>query len=451
MHTSSEAPLDCLPHQVSLERITKFLVNPELPIETLARGDRAAAAAAAAAEVDGSVGAQDGAKRRGSGALLTLNIVDPTPTIAEAIISAREGTHLEKNGDDADEPYDASNPNKEAELDLNKEADLEAATNPNKEAATSRPPPNAATDAVTGKAPATAPPPLAAHLAGRVVGSFRWQPPEVPISGKGKGKGGNAKAQGGRGKGRGAPSPNTAPTHGEVSGPPAEGRARGGRGRGWFGKAAPEPVPKTAPASSSAEESHASAAPAAPAAAAATAAAPSPSAVSAPAAPPPAAPTLRDLNLEFAKGQLTMIAGSVGSGKSSLLSALLGEVPATTPGSHVQLQGRVAYFAQSAFILNETVRGNILLGAPMDERRYQQVLYACALLPDLKHLPGGDMTEIGEKGINLSGGQKARVALARACYAHSDVLLLDDPLSAVDAHVGKHIFKHVRLFAADRR
>ena len=436
---------------MSLERITKFLVNPELPIETLARGDRAAAAAAAAAEVDGSVGAQDGAKRRGSGALLTLNIVDPTPTIAEAIISAREGTHLEKNGDDADEPYDASNPEKEAELDLNKEADLEAATNPNKEAATSRPPPNAATNAVTGKAPATAPPPLAAHLAGRVVGSFRWQPPEVPISGKGKGKGGNAKAQGGRGKGRGAPSPNTAPTHGEVSGPPAEGRARGGRGRGWFGKAAPEPVPKTAPASSSAEESHASAAPAAPAAAAATAAAPSPSAVSAPAAPPPAAPTLRDLNLEFAKGQLTMIAGSVGSGKSSLLSALLGEVPATTPGSHVQLQGRVAYFAQSAFILNETVRGNILLGAPMDERRYQQVLYACALLPDLKHLPGGDMTEIGEKGINLSGGQKARVALARACYAHSDVLLLDDPLSAVDAHVGKHIFKHVRLFAADRR
>ena len=414
---------------MSLERITKFLVNPELPIETLARGDRAAAAAAAAAEVDGSVGAQDGAKRRGSGALLTLNIVDPTPTIAEAIISAREGTHLEKNGDDADEPYDASNPNKEAELDLNKEADLEAATNPNKEAATN---PNKEAELDLNKEAAT-------------------NPNKVPISGKGKGKGGNAKAQGGRGKGRGAPSPNTAPTHGEVSGPPAEGRARGGRGRGWFGKAAPEPVPKTAPASSSAEESHASAAPAAPAAAAATAAAPSPSAVSAPAAPPPAAPTLRDLNLEFAKGQLTMIAGSVGSGKSSLLSALLGEVPATTPGSHVQLQGRVAYFAQSAFILNETVRGNILLGAPMDERRYQQVLYACALLPDLKHLPGGDMTEIGEKGINLSGGQKARVALARACYAHSDVLLLDDPLSAVDAHVGKHIFKHVRLFAADRR
>jgi len=291
--------------------------------------------------------------------------------------------------------------------------------------------------------------------------------PQVPISGKGKGKGGSAKTKGGRGKGAvlgaGAAeeAPNTAPPHGQGGGAPAEGRAKGGRGRGWFGKAAPEPAPKTAPDSSSAEEapsspapktapvsSSAEEAPSSPAAAPPPTA-PSPHAVSAPAAPPPTAPTLRDLDLEFVQGKLTMIAGSVGSGKSSLLSALLGEVPATTPGSYVQLQGRVGYFAQTAFILNETVRGNILLGAPMDERRYQQVLFACALLPDLKHLPGGDMTEIGEKGINLSGGQKARVALARACYAHSDVLLLDDPLSAVDAHVGKHIFKHVRLFATD--
>ena len=268
--------------------------------------------------------------------------------------------------------------------------------------------------------------------------------PQVPISGKGKGKGGSAKTKGGRGKGAAEEAPNTAaPPHGKGGGAPAVGRAQGGRGRGWFGKAAPEPAPKTAPDSSSAEE-----APSSPAAAPPPTT-PSPRAVSAPAAPPPTAPTLRDLDLEFVQGKLTMIAGSVGSGKSSLLSALLGEVPATTPGSYVQLQGRVGYFAQTAFILNETVRGNILLGAPMDERRYQQVLFACALLPDLKHLPGGDMTEIGEKGINLSGGQKARVALARACYAHSDVLLLDDPLSAVDAHVGKHIFKHVRLFATD--
>ena len=168
---------------MSLERITKFLVNPELPPETLERGERAAAAAAAAADKDdGSVGAQDGApvgaKGRGSGALLMLSIVEPheevpeTPTIAEAIISAREGTHLESNLASHGEVGDgASNPNKEV--------DLEAATLPDKEASRSHSP-NAAT---AGKAPATAPPPLAAHLAARVQGSFRWQPPEVPISG----------------------------------------------------------------------------------------------------------------------------------------------------------------------------------------------------------------------------------------------------------------------------
>jgi hypothetical protein len=172
---------------VSLERITKFLVNPELPPETLERGERAAAAAAAAADKDdGSVGAQVGAKGRGSGALLMLSIIEPheevpeTPTIAEAIISVREGTHLESNLANHGEVGDgASNPNKEAELNLNKEVDLEAATLPDKEASRSHSP-NAAT---AGKAPATAPPPLAAHLAARVQGSFRWQPPEVPISG----------------------------------------------------------------------------------------------------------------------------------------------------------------------------------------------------------------------------------------------------------------------------
>ena len=173
---------------MSLERITKFLVNPELPPETLERGERAAAAAAAAADKDdGSVGAQDGAKfgakGRGSGALLMLSIVEPheevpeTPTIAEAIISAREGTHLESNLESHRDG--ASIPNKEAELNLNKEVDLEAATLPDKEASRSHSP-NAAT---AGKALATAPPPLAAHLAARVQGSFRWQPPEVPISG----------------------------------------------------------------------------------------------------------------------------------------------------------------------------------------------------------------------------------------------------------------------------
>jgi hypothetical protein len=139
---------------------------------------------------DGSVGTQDGAqvgaKGRGSGAQLMLSIVEPheevpeTPTIAEAIISAREGTHLESNLASHGEVGDgAPIPNKEAELNLNKEVDLEAATLPDKEASRSHSP-NAAT---AGKALATAPPPLAAHMAARVQGSFRWQPPEVPISG----------------------------------------------------------------------------------------------------------------------------------------------------------------------------------------------------------------------------------------------------------------------------
>jgi ABC-type multidrug transport system fused ATPase/permease subunit len=89
------------------------------------------------------------------------------------------------------------------------------------------------------------------------------------------------------------------------------------------------------------------------------------------------------------------------------------------------------------------VRENILLGTPLDERYYQEVLSACCLLPDLEMLPGGDMTQIGEKGVNLSGGQKARVALARAVYSRAPVMLLDDPLSAVDAHVGKALFSRL--------
>merc|ERR1719440_1750988 len=157
----------------------------------------------------------------------------------------------------------------------------------------------------------------------------------------------------------------------------------------------------------------------------------------------PEGPTLRDLDIVFPSGKLTMVVGAVGCGKSSLLSALLGELDAEGEGSAVRLSGRAAYFSQTAFILNDTLRANILLGGPLEEERYQATLRACALLPDLAILPGGDMTQIGEKGINLSGGQKARVALARACYARAPLVLLDDPLSAVDAHVGQHIFSEV--------
>uniref|UniRef100_A0A4W3ID60 ABC-type glutathione-S-conjugate transporter n=1 Tax=Callorhinchus milii TaxID=7868 RepID=A0A4W3ID60_CALMI len=105
--------------------------------------------------------------------------------------------------------------------------------------------------------------------------------------------------------------------------------------------------------------------------------------------------------------------------------------------------GSVAYVPQQAWVLNDTLRGNVLFGKELEEARYQKVLEACALLPDLDLLPGGDQTEIGEKGINLSGGQKQRVSLARAVYSMADIIILDDPLSAVDTHVGKHIFNRV--------
>lgn len=105
--------------------------------------------------------------------------------------------------------------------------------------------------------------------------------------------------------------------------------------------------------------------------------------------------------------------------------------------------GKVAYISQQAWIQNATLQDNILFGKPMDRKRYNQVLAACALEKDLEILAKGDQTEIGEKGINVSGGQKQRISIARAVYADADIYLLDDPLSAVDSHVGKHIFEQV--------
>uniref|UniRef100_A0A670ZRM8 ATP binding cassette subfamily C member 2 n=1 Tax=Pseudonaja textilis TaxID=8673 RepID=A0A670ZRM8_PSETE len=148
-----------------------------------------------------------------------------------------------------------------------------------------------------------------------------------------------------------------------------------------------------------------------------------------------------NITLEIAHGSLAAIVGSVGSGKSSLISAMLGEMENIK--GNINIQGSMAYVPQQAWIQNATLKDNIIFGSPLDEIRYQQVLEACALHPDLKLLPGGDLTEIGEKGINLSGGQKQRVSLARAVYSNADIYLLDDPLSAVDAHVGRHIFDKV--------
>lgn len=129
------------------------------------------------------------------------------------------------------------------------------------------------------------------------------------------------------------------------------------------------------------------------------------------------------------------------SGKSSLLSALLGEMDKTS--GRVNTVGKIAYVSQQAWIQNATLQDNILFGRPMDRKRYNEVIAACALKTDLEMLAKGDQTEIGEKGINVSGGQKQRISIARAVYADSDVYFLDDPLSAVDSHVGKHIFEQV--------
>ncbi|KAJ2123708.1 hypothetical protein IW147_002301 [Coemansia sp. RSA 720] len=152
-------------------------------------------------------------------------------------------------------------------------------------------------------------------------------------------------------------------------------------------------------------------------------------------------PTLHNVSIKCKHDELVAVIGRVGAGKSSLMSAILGDM-IKSDGS-VRIRGSIAYVPQQAWILNATLRDNILFGSQLDQEFYDRVVDACALRPDLDMLPAGDMTEIGEKGINLSGGQKARVSLARAVYARADVYLLDDPLAAVDAHVGKHIFTHV--------
>uniref|UniRef100_A0A3B4TNU9 ATP-binding cassette sub-family C member 5 n=1 Tax=Seriola dumerili TaxID=41447 RepID=A0A3B4TNU9_SERDU len=146
-------------------------------------------------------------------------------------------------------------------------------------------------------------------------------------------------------------------------------------------------------------------------------------------------------------GKLVGVCGSVGSGKTSLISAILGQM--TVLEGSVAVRGRLAYVAQQAWILNATLRDNILFGQQYQEDRYQSVLSACCLRPDLTLLPNADLTEIGERGANLSGGQRQRISLARALYSDRDIYILDDPLSALDAHVANHIFhnaikKHLR-------
>ncbi|XP_036366499.1 multidrug resistance-associated protein 1-like [Octopus sinensis] len=150
---------------------------------------------------------------------------------------------------------------------------------------------------------------------------------------------------------------------------------------------------------------------------------------------------LKDINITIPKGQLVSIVGSVGTGKSSLASAILGEMDKLN--GTIDIEGSIAYVPQRAWIQNNTLKNNILFNQEYNKPSFYSVITACALHSDIDTLPSGVETEIGEKGVNLSGGQQQRVSLARAVYNDADIYILDDPLSAVDSHVGKHIFNKV--------
>ncbi|BGP17739.1 hypothetical protein JCM10213v2_005781 [Rhodosporidiobolus nylandii] len=157
--------------------------------------------------------------------------------------------------------------------------------------------------------------------------------------------------------------------------------------------------------------------------------------------------TLKEVDIEFPEGRLTVVSGPTGSGKTSLLLGLLGELEVVS-GS-VELPSSVSFAAQHPWLESRSVRDNILFGFPADGKRYRAVLKACALEPDLAILPQGDNTHVGERGVSLSGGQRARLALARAIYAPTSHILLDDIFSAVDAHVARHLVDS--LFSASSR
>ncbi|KAG0001051.1 hypothetical protein BGZ79_005156 [Entomortierella chlamydospora] len=157
--------------------------------------------------------------------------------------------------------------------------------------------------------------------------------------------------------------------------------------------------------------------------------------------PTPARPVLNNISLQIPEGYLTAVVGRIGQGKSSLLSAIMGEM--YKKQGTVRIYGELAYVPQQAWIINATVCDNIVFGRPFDQQLYDRIIYASGLRPDFEMLPAGDQTEIGERGINLSGGQKQRVSLARAVYQDADIYLLDDPLSAVDAHVDQHLWNNV--------
>lgn len=147
---------------------------------------------------------------------------------------------------------------------------------------------------------------------------------------------------------------------------------------------------------------------------------------------------LSGINLSVHRRQLLGVIGPVGSGKSSLLQTLLGELDVT--GGRLTLNGTISYASQDAWVFAATIRQNITFGLDFDKKRYHEVVHACALEKDFKQFADGDLTIVGDRGASLSGGQKARINLARAVYREADIYLLDDPLSAVDIHVSKHLY-----------
>ena len=150
---------------------------------------------------------------------------------------------------------------------------------------------------------------------------------------------------------------------------------------------------------------------------------------------------LEDIDFTAHKGELSCVVGRVGSGKSSFLQAILGDI--WKIHGEIVVHGKTAYVAQQPWVMNASVKENVVFGHRWDPNFYELTIKACALLEDFKTLPDGDQTEVGERGISLSGGQKARLTLARAVYARADVYLLDDCLSAVDQHVGRHVIDNV--------
>uniref|UniRef100_A0A8C0FFX1 ATP binding cassette subfamily C member 9 n=1 Tax=Bubo bubo TaxID=30461 RepID=A0A8C0FFX1_BUBBB len=164
--------------------------------------------------------------------------------------------------------------------------------------------------------------------------------------------------------------------------------------------------------------------------------------------------TLSNINIRIPTGQMTMIVGQVGCGKSSLLLAILGEMQ-TLEGKVHWSKNRysVAYAAQKPWLLNATVEENIIFGSPFNKQRYKAVTDACSLQPDIDLLPFGDQTEIGERGINLSGGQRQRICVARALYQNTNIVFLDDPFSALDIHLSDHLMQEgiLKFLQEDKR